>query len=82
MLASLRPQGPNAGRRSDSTTASLRRAAQRGSRVSAPNGFSGRVADTTGKLVELRNRATAAVSKSPALPNVAPGEGSSAVRRP
>jgi hypothetical protein len=39
MLASLRPQPPNARRRSDSTTESLRRAAQRGSQVSAPNGF-------------------------------------------
>jgi hypothetical protein len=39
MLASLRPQSPNARRRSDSTTESLRRAAQRGSQVPAPNGF-------------------------------------------
>jgi hypothetical protein len=39
MLASRRPQPLNARRRSDSTTESLRRAAQRGSQVSAPNGF-------------------------------------------
>jgi hypothetical protein len=39
MLASRRPQPPNARRRSDSTTECLRRAAQRGSQVSAPNGF-------------------------------------------
>jgi hypothetical protein len=39
MLASLRPQPPNARRRSDSTSETLRRAAQPGSQVSAPNGF-------------------------------------------
>ena len=39
MLASLKPEPPNARRRSDSTTESLRRAAQRGSQVSTPNGF-------------------------------------------
>ena len=39
MLASLRPQPPNVRRRSDSTTESLTRAAQRGSQASVPNGF-------------------------------------------
>lgn len=39
MSASFRPQPPNIRRRNDSTTGSLRHAAQRGSQVSVPDGF-------------------------------------------
>jgi hypothetical protein len=63
MLASLRPQPPNARRRSDSTTESQ---AGRPARVTGPGPerLRGRVADATGKPGELRNRAKAPVSKT------------------
>jgi hypothetical protein len=82
MLASLRPQPPNAlpQERLDHREPQAGRSA-RVTRL-GPERLRGRVADATGKPGEFRNRAKAPVSKTPVLPYVTPGEGNSALRRP